>query len=40
MLWARDAVGVKAGLRRRDNRRDFFSIEVASIGPPAELAVG
>lgn len=40
MVWARDAVGVKEGLSKRDNRYDFFSLEVASIGPPAELAVG
>lgn len=40
MAWARDAVGVKAGLRRRDNRQDFFSLEVASTGPDDELTVG
>lgn len=40
LVWASDAVGVKQGLSRRDNRCDCFSLEVASIGPPAELAVG
>lgn len=39
MVWARDPVGIKEGLSWGDNRCDFFSLEVASTGPPAELAV-